>query len=485
MAERKAIVGTVSMAAANILKLGLQFLYLPVLAHLLDPASFGLVALAWPFILLASMVSDAGLGIALIRHAAPSRELESTVFWLSIFLGLVLAGLVSLAAGPIGRMMAQPNLPPILIAFAAVLPVGGAMSVANARISRTRRFSLFAIGDVASTILSYATAIAMAFAGWGPWSLIAQQFVLWGVKAIWLIPNSGFRPKLFCRPSLTFPYLRYGLNAVGSSLFDFATKNVPTLIIGSSLGVTVLGYYSIATQIIRVPDMVISGPIYLPVFTAVAQNDRGQLNQTALVMRGLRGLVMILAPIFCGLTLTAGPVVDVLFGIKWAETAPMLALLTPCGLLFCLYSFAGAVFMGMGRSDHQLKLTALMCALLIAGTLIGAPYGGPGVALGLSVAATLAVPLYLDTLAKELHVSKATIGKEIAPPLIATGVMATVLSILATLDSGAQMWLQLSIMIACGMIAYLAALAAISWRRLEEDIAWLFSSKSDAGIEVP
>jgi len=470
------------MAVANLLKLGLQLLYFPVLARLLEPESFGIVALAAPFILFVGILSDAGLGNALIRVDSPSRELESTVFWFSILLGLILAAFVGLAAFPIGHLLAQPKLAPIMIAYSGILPVAAAVSVANARISRARRFSLFAVGDVASTVISCAVAIGAAFAGWGPWSIIVQQFAFWAVKALWLIPKSGFQPKLFFRPSLTLPHLGYGLHAAGSGIFDFITKNAPTLIIGSSLGVTVLGYYSIAMQFIRVPDMVISGPIYLPVFTAVAQYDRST-NPTPIVMRGLRGLVMILAPIFCGLAMTAEPVVHLLFGAKWADTAPILALLTPCGFFLCIYSFAGAIFMGIGRSDYQLKLMMLMCVLLTAGTLIGAGFGGPGVALGLSVGAAIAVPFYLETLAKELHISKSAIGREIAPPLIATGMMAAVLSLLTTMESS-EIWVQLATMISVGVLTYLVVLAAISWRRLEEDFQWLFSSKIDAA-EVP
>ena len=140
--------------------------------------------------------------------------------------------------------------------------------------------------------------------------------------------------------------------------------------------------------------------------------------------------------------------------------------------------------MGIGRSDYQLKLTVLVCALLIAGTLLGTAFGGSGVALGLSVAAGLAVPAYVETLARELHFSKAAIGREVAPPLIATALMAVVLSILARMDTS-EAWRQLSTMVLSGIVTYLLALAAISWRRLEADLHWLLSSKSDAGVELP
>src|SRR3569833_180855 len=84
MSERRAFFGALALSGAQLVKLGWQFAVLPVLARILGPSAYGLVALAMPFILLANMVSDAGLGNALVRTHNPSRELESTVFWLSV-----------------------------------------------------------------------------------------------------------------------------------------------------------------------------------------------------------------------------------------------------------------------------------------------------------------------------------------------------------------------------------------------------------------
>src|SRR5262249_9356431 len=125
--------------------------------------------------------------------------------------------------------------------------------VANARISRARHFSLFAIGEVAATLISSSVAIMAAFSGFGPWSLVFQQVVLWSVKILWLMPNSHFFPKLVFKPALLAPYLGFGFHAAGANLLDFATRYAPTMIIGPLLGISVLGHYSMANQIIRVP----------------------------------------------------------------------------------------------------------------------------------------------------------------------------------------------------------------------------------------
>jgi len=91
MSESRAFFGTVAMGAVNAGKLGLQLAVLPIMARLLGPSAFGLIAVAMPFILMANLLCDGGMGAALARHRKPSPELESTVFWLSLAISVTLA----------------------------------------------------------------------------------------------------------------------------------------------------------------------------------------------------------------------------------------------------------------------------------------------------------------------------------------------------------------------------------------------------------
>src|SRR6185437_15413102 len=106
------------------------------------------------------------------------------------------------------------------------------------------------------------------------------------------------------------------------NLADFANKNLPTVLIGALIGVMAAGHYSMAYQIVRVPELIISGPLYLSIFASVAQWGSNRAGTAPLALRGLRGIVTVLAPLFCGLALIAHLAVQVLLGPAWAPTGP-------------------------------------------------------------------------------------------------------------------------------------------------------------------
>src|SRR6185295_8551883 len=221
MSEHRAFFGTIALSTVNAVRLGLQLLVLPILARILGPDAFGLVGLAIPIILLAGMMCDAGMGNALVRHPNPSWELENTAFWLSLGAGIGITVIVCLLAWPLAAAFSQPALAPVLAVLSLIITIGGALAVSNARISRSRNFGVFAIGELLALILCSAAGIYAALRGWGYWSLVVQQLVLWLTKTFWLFPVAGFKPGFYFKPSLAKPFLRFGLNSVAANIADF------------------------------------------------------------------------------------------------------------------------------------------------------------------------------------------------------------------------------------------------------------------------
>jgi PST family polysaccharide transporter len=240
-------------------------------------------------------------------------------------------------------------------------------------------------------------------------------------------------------------------------------------------------------QIVRVPDLIISGPLYLSIFASVAHRGNDNHEAAELALRGFRGVVAALAPLFCGLALVAHLVVLLLLGPAWATTAPILRLLAPAGFFLCIYSFIGAIFMGLGRSEYQFRLIALTGVLLAAGTLLGARYGGEGVAAGFSIGAILAAPAYLRMLSKQLRLPVRVILREAIAPIAATLAMAmAVITAAHRLPNGGPA-LQLSTLMLCGAVVYILALSLIAGRQILRDLQWLLrqNRQIDDGLLSP
>lgn len=470
MSERRVFFGTLALSCAQAAKFGLQLAVLPVLARILGPQSYGLVAIAMPFILLANMLSDAGLGSALVRVENPSRDLESTAFWLSGAVCVGLTIILALAAVPVSQLLHAPKLPPILLTLSLVLIISGSLSVPNARIMRQRRFAVFAVSDVVSSVSAACAAIAAALAGWGPWSLVVQQLVLWIVKSAWIACAARFVPAMICRPALVASHVSFGVHAAASGVADFFGKNAPTVLVGGLLGVLAAGQYSMAFQLTRLLDSLISGPIYVVIFTAIAQLGERRAQAAEVAMRGLRGVAIVLAPAFAGLAAVADLLVKLLLGPKWAASAAVLALLAPFGFLLCLLSIVGAALMGLGRSQAQFRLTVLSGVASCLGGLAGAPFGLKGVALGLSLGAVAVTPVYFQALARELRMGLAALAGELAPPIVAALAMLAVVFALRAASRGTSEWAQLILAVGGGLLSFTAILALMYGRRLLSDV---------------
>lgn len=474
MSERRALLGATALGVVNAVKYALQLLVLPILARLLEPQAFGAVGMAMPFILLAQMLSDAGMGTALAREREPSRELESTIFWLSLAIGLSMTLAVAALALPLAAAFGEPQLAPILIALSLIMTVGSSLSVPNARVTRSRRFEIFAIGELIASVLSAAVAITAALHGWGAWSLVASQLTLWAAKALWLWPTTRFAPLPACRPGLARPYLSFGLHTVGANIADFGSKNLAPLVIGGALGVTAVGHYALAWQLNRIPDAIISGPVYMSVFAAVA--GAGTVRPE-LVLRPLRLLVVVLAPVFAGLALVADLAAPVLLGEQWHDTSPVLAALGPAGFLLCLFSIASSALLAMGRADRQFRLTVALGLAVLAGAALGSRFGLTGVALGVSAACLVMSPAFVRALTQVLEIRPRELLAGMGSPVMATVAMAAVVLVVRREITALPAPAQLVVAVGAGALAYAAALLAVGRRRVFDDLRNILAAR--------
>lgn len=478
--HRRAL-GTLILSGSNIIRLAIQLAMLPVLARLIGPSEYGVVALAVPLVLFCNMLADGGLGQALARRRQVSAELESTVFWLAGAIGAGLALAAALMAWPAAAVLNERRLGPLVLALSPILVMSGFTAAANARIIREGRFGVFAAGDLISVTASSAAAVAAALAGWGAWSLVAQQLVLWSCKFLWVGAMARVPVTRTCRPSLAADLLRFGRDIIGANLADFVTRNAGNVIIGAVLGSLLLGWYAMAYQIARIPDLVISGPIGLYVLTAFARiADEGRQAAAGLARATLRLGFAALAPIFCGLGLVADIAVDLVLGHKWAPAAPVLTALCLAGFAFSLCSMVAAIFMGLGRSELQLRLSAIAGAVTVATVAVFAHQGLVAIAWAVAAATALVALGYLAVVARVLRLALRQIAAAALPAVTGAGALAIAVLTAREALVSAPSYVALPALILAGGGAYAAVLGLLFRSEVKADVKTLLAAHAEA-----
>lgn len=466
-----AALGALALSGSNVLRMGVQLAMLPILARLVGPSEYGLVALAVPFVLFCNMLADAGMSQALARRQDATPELESTVFWLAGGLGLGLSVFASLAAWPLAVVLDQPRLPWLIMALSPILVMSGLTAVSNARVIREGRFGVFAGGDLISTVASAAVALTAALNGAGAWSLVFQQLTLWVCKFAWVNLNARPRIRAYFRPSEVRDLVRFGIHSIGSNLSDFVARNVDNMIVGGVLGTVALGYYAMAYQIVRVPDLIISGPLYLYVFTAVsrAAHDGARGKAADLAVSALRLASSVLAPTFAGLAIVSPLAVALVLGEQWREAGPVLSRLTAAGFGFAHCFVMGAILMGLGRSHLQLRMMAVAGAATIATVAVFARFGVEVLATAIGAAVLLVTVGYLEVLARDLKIARRRLAAAFLPAGLGVAAMAATLWAAEPFLAHLSPLADLGATVALGGAVYATVVLGLARRRLAAD----------------
>jgi O-antigen/teichoic acid export membrane protein len=482
--SRSEALGALAVSGSNIIRFSIQLALLPILARLIGPEEYGLVALAIPFVLFCNIFSDGGLGVALARQQNPSREMESTVFWIAGGVGLALALVFCVLAWPISQLLKHPQLPPLIIALSPIMVMSGLTAAANARIIRNGLFAVFAGSDLISVVGSSLVAVTAAAHGWGAWSIVAQQLTLWSLKLAWVQFGSKLRVSFVCRPREVVDLLRFGGNTVGAGLADFATRNLDKLIIGGVLGALPLGYYAMAYQIIRVPDYVVSGPFYLFVFSRIARGADPEAfpRVVQIATASIRSAVITLGAIFGGLAMVAHSAVPVILGPDWTGAISSLQWLSLAGFGFSMSYVFGAILVAAGRAEQQLRVSIAGSVLTVVAVTATAHLGLGPVACAVAAATLAMVAIYLRLIADYLRIRVwAVMAMFVAPALGVAGMAIVVRAVSATTTTLPSV-LQLALLVVVGAVAYVAVLAATARRRLQSDLRLLLTDTAAASV---
>lgn len=389
---RKTTQGVVWNYAAFGLAKALQFITTAILARLLTPAEFGIVALANIAIDFMAIFKEMGLGAALIQRRDSIEEASDTVFTLNLILGVVLTSVTFLLAGPVAAFFNEPQVVPVLRVLSLFFLFNSLSATHIALLKRELDFRKKMVPDVGRAVFKGIVAISLALGGAGVWALVLGQVTSALAAAVlaWFVLK--FRPKLSIDRTLVGGLFGFGISIFGIDAINIVLERFDYIIVGRVLGETQLGIYTLAyklPEITIISLLWVMGAVIFPTYSKV-QDDPPALK--AALFSTARFMNIIAMPICLGFVIVAEPVILVAFGPQWVESIPILRVLAVYAWMLSVGFHIGGVYKAIGRPDIEVRLAVVALIALVPALLFGVQYGLMGVALGhLGVAALRAV----------------------------------------------------------------------------------------------
>jgi O-antigen/teichoic acid export membrane protein len=437
-----------------------------LLARLVGPKSFGLLAMALVVTQISMFIADAGLGPAVVHRERLERRHIDVAFTCTTLLGLLLSGAVALGAPGIARFFHEPDLPPVLVALSVIFLLRGAHAVPLDLLRRALRFDLTAVVASAGTIAAAAIGVTAALVGAGVWALVAYALAETGVSctlAMVLAYRQGlWRPGISLDMTAVRDLAPFGAYVTGARFLGYGVGNFDNLIVGRMLGSIALGYYGLAYRLVLFPLQRFADAVSLVGFPALArlQHDREALRR--IYLRAIQAVVLVCMPATIGLAVAAPAVVRVVFGERWVPAIATMEILALAGPTMALTRINGAVLQAAGKPKWDFVLNGIDFVLFLTGFLVGAHYGVAGVAVGFLIARYVGLPGNMLAVTSVIELPIRSLARVVAPVVGATALLALAgLAVRFGLPTLAPL-AQLAAITAAGTAAYAAAILVLA-----------------------
>jgi PST family polysaccharide transporter len=386
------------LAAAQGVQQALQLSIRVLMVRLLAPLDFGLMGMVTVVIGFLLMIHDLGFGPALVRKEAVTEEELSTVFWLNLLTGCLLA-LTTAALGPaLAWFYHQPQLSPVCLGLAFTSLFAPLGSVHTALLQRRFAFRSLAAIDILGLAVSGAVGVTLAAGGRGVWALVWQSNVNYFTVLLATVVLARWTPRFSLNPRAAAGMGRFSACLTASLVVNYWVRNLDNLLIGRFLGASALGLYSQAYQMMLYPIQNVTALVGRVLWPALAQIRAEPERLRRVYLRSLHGIAAITFPLMLGALVVASDLYSVLLGARWRPSVFLFQVLCPVGMLQSIGSTIGWIYMTTGRTDRLLRWNLIVACIILPGFGLSLIWGGlRGITIGYAVlAALLFVPSLLQ-----------------------------------------------------------------------------------------
>jgi O-antigen/teichoic acid export membrane protein len=371
----------------------IQTASLIVLARILSPRDYGLVAMVTAIIGVASVLGDFGLSLAAVQARHLSRAQKSNLFWMNALLGLVLALATLLLRDPIARFYNRPALSAIVGILAVGFLINGLTTQFEAELTRAMRFRLLAARDVSAAAIAFLVGVGMALAHAGYWALVGQQLALALASLVGSAVLSGWRPGL---PRVHEPMsgmVSFGANTMGLQVGAYIASNIDSVFVGRFWGAINLGVYNRAYALFTSPLQQLTAPLTRVVLPTLSRIDDDALFRRYLVRAQLLNSYILVGALAVGASV-AQPLIATTLGSKWSGVSPIFQVLALGGVFQALGYMYYWIFLARGLTRVALRYGLIGRAAMVLFLFIGVHFAVIGAAWGASAGSALLWLLY-------------------------------------------------------------------------------------------
>ncbi|TPE63326.1 lipopolysaccharide biosynthesis protein [Sandaracinobacter neustonicus] len=420
---RAAALGSGAAALSRGLRALIGIGTISLLSRFLTPTEFGLFALIFFLITFTQVFADFGLRIALVQQKEVSRLEQDSVFWASLTLGTIAAGLMFALAGPIASLFDEPRLTPYVRAIAPILILVAAQGVPMSMLEREFRFQSIAKAEFVAGLAGAVVAVGLAAGGASVFALLAQQYAICLTIVIMCFRTSGWRPRLAFSLEALRPLIAYSSYITLAGVLGIISGYAERPVVGKKLPPADLGYLTLAQQIIVSPVRTVTTSIRRTIFPILSSLQAEPARIALGYLTTLHATFIIMAPVLFGIWAMAVPITDLLLGPKWAPVADVLGPVAIYTLLSTVLELNNAVLSARGVARFQFHWNMITAVTSLVCIYFAADHGLMAVVWTRFAMQFLFVPIHSHILARMIGINLLHILSAIWRPILAAALM--------------------------------------------------------------
>lgn len=378
--KKKAVRGGGITMATHLLDYAIQVGSTAVIARILSPSDYGLVAISLAATGFFFVFKTLGLSDATVQRDTITHKQISNLFWINVATGCFFAIFLMLISPFVARIYKDQRLISVINLSSLTFVFSGLYTQHQALLKRSMRFSAIAINEIIGMSVSVIIAILLALAGTGYWVLVLRPLIL-SVSVMtgcWILCK--WRPGFPGRNSGVVPMLKFGINTIGYYMVEYIAKNSDKALIGWKDGQTALGFYSRAFQLFLAPVTQLTLPLTGVAVATLSKLQNEQAKYHSYFLNATHTLALLGFPFSMFLVANSQPLIFLLLGKKWAPAAEIFTILGLSGGIQLITSTRAWLFVSLGRTDRWFQTGVVGSILMSICILIGIQFGVKGVA---------------------------------------------------------------------------------------------------------